>query len=107
MSRLDEVWAEFAHVPWPADIGDTVLGVRIGELDDDVLAVLSSYRGMGADLGQWRVAELGLALGELVRIVPNVASPELRRYVTQLADVARAALEDMARGDVWASASDE
>ena len=107
MSKLDDVWSQFAHAPWPPDIGDTVLGVRIGELDDDVFAVLSSYQGMGADLGQWRVAELGLALAELVRIMPQLTSPELKRYVTQLADVARAALEEMARGDAWATASDE
>ena len=106
MPKLDDMLSDFIDLPWPPDIGDTVLGVRVGELDDDVLAVISSYRAMGADIGQWRVAELGLALAELVRIVPQVASPDLRDYVTRLADVARAALEEMARGDAWATAPD-
>ncbi len=106
MSRLEVVWSAFAHVPWPPNIGDTVVGVRIGELDDDVLGILSSYRAMGADIGPWRIAELGLALAELERIVPQLASPELKGYVTQLADVARAALEEMAGGSAWATTSD-
>jgi hypothetical protein len=106
MSRLDDVWTEFADLPWPPDIGDTVLGVRIGELDDDVLATLSAYRAMGADLGQWRVAELGLAHAELTRILPQLPSPALKSYVTQLADLARAALEEMARGEVWTTSSE-
>ena len=106
MSRLDDLWTQFAELPWPPDIGDTVLGVRIGELDDDVLAILSAYRGMGADLGQWRVAELGLAHAELTRIIPQLASPGMKEYVSRLADLARAALEEMARGDVWASSSE-
>ena len=106
MSRLDDAWTEFMHVPWPPDIGDTVLGVRIGELDDDVLGTLSSYQALGADFPPSRIAQLGLTLAELVRIIPGLASPQMRAYVTQLADLARACLEDMAQYELWESTSD-
>jgi hypothetical protein len=99
MATLDVLWAEYQRRPHPANIGDEVAGARLGELDDDVRAAVGSYRAMGAEVGAWHVAQLGLALADVERLLPEVTPATTREYFARLADLARAALEAIARGD--------
>ena len=54
---------------------------------------------MGAAVGAWRVARLGLALGEITRVLPDIRPPATQAYFAQVAALARAALAEIAAGE--------
>ena len=99
MTSLEQLWAEYGRRPRPPDIGDTVDGARLGQLDDDVQDVLGSL-GMGPDLGLWRVAKLGRALAEIERVLPKIESVKTREYFSHVVVLSRAALDSIAQGDL-------
>ncbi len=94
---LEALWAEYARRSRPAHIGAAIDGVRLGELDDEIQDVISSW-GMGRDLGLSRVARLGLAVADAERVLPATAPGEEREYVALLAALGRAALVSLVRG---------
>ena len=95
MNTVEKLWTQYQVMPRPATIGDTIAGVSLGQLDDDVQDVMSSW-GMGPDLGLWRVAQLGRAAADLERILPLIEHEETREYFTLLRALARAALNAIA-----------
>ncbi len=103
MTTLDALWAEYARRPRPPQLGATVDGVRLGEVDDEIQDVITSNFGMGVDSGLWRVARLGLALADAERVLPAIPAGETREYFVLLVAVARAALESIVRGELEAS----
>jgi hypothetical protein len=98
MNTREELWAEYQRLPRPPNIGDTINGVSLGEVDDDVQDVLGSW-GMGADLGMSRVATLGLAVANLERILPLIAPEETRQYFALVSALGRSALDSLAQGE--------
>ena len=100
MPTLDELSGEYGRRRFPANIGDEVAGIRLGELDDEVQDVIGSCAGMGLEVGIWRVARLGVAYGEIMRVMPHIASEETQAYFIWLADLARAGLESMRELDL-------
>jgi hypothetical protein len=99
MATLQELSLWYGRAPWPANIGDRVGGTVLAELDDEVQDVTGSYSGMGAAVGAWRVARLGLALGEITRVLPDIRPPATQAYFAQVAALARAALAEIAAGE--------
>lgn len=98
MNTREELWAEYQRRPRPPNIGDTINGVSLGEVDDDVQDVVGSW-AMGADLGVWRVARLGRAVADLERILPLIAPEETRRYFALVSVLGRSALDSLAQGE--------
>ena len=96
MATFDELSIAYASDKRPANIGARVEGALLGELDDEVLDVTGSYRGLRDDVGAWRVARLGLALAEIERILPAIEPAPTRVYFEHLALLARAALVEIA-----------
>jgi hypothetical protein len=99
LMQLETLWAAYGRRARPADIGARVMGVLLGDLDDEVQDVVGSYAGMRADAGMPRAARLGLAYGEIRRVLPGIERAETRIYFEHLAELANAALESM-REDV-------
>lgn len=99
MSALDALWAEYSRRPRPPNIGDVVGGVCLGDLEDEVQDVITSF-AMGPELGLMRMARLGLAVADAERIRPTMPTGEAREYVTLLAELGRAALQSVADGDL-------
>ena len=100
MPTLDELSREYGRRRFPANIGDEVAGIRLGELDDDVQDIIGSYCGMGLEVRIWRVASLGLAYGDIMRVLPHIAPDDTRTYFVWLAELARAGLESMRELDL-------
>ncbi len=100
MHQLQELFAEYNRRPFPANIGDEISGIRLGELNDEVQSIIGSYLGMGLDIGSWRVARLGLVYGDIMRMLPEIAQDDTREYFTWLAALAHAALESMCDRDM-------
>jgi hypothetical protein len=75
----EELWAEYQRRPRPPNIGDTIAGVSLGDVDDDIQDVLGSWE-MGAGIGLWRIARIGLAVANLERVMPLIPSGEGREY---------------------------
>jgi hypothetical protein len=98
MSSVEELWAVYGRERRPANIGDRVAGMLLGELDDEVQDIVSSYMGMGMgeEVDALRVARLGLALAEITRVLPEIQPTATREYFQRLADLARAALAAIA-----------
>lgn len=92
---FEALWAEYSCRPRPAHIGGTVDGVPLGELDNEIQDVISSW-SMGPDLGLWRVARLGLAVADAERVLSATPAGENREYVALLAALGRAALTSLA-----------
>jgi len=107
MPTLDDLFGEYGRRRFPANIGDEVAGVRLGELDDEVQDVIGSYCGMGLEVGMWRVARLGLAYGDIMRVLPHILQEDTRTYFVWLADLARAGLESMRELDLTTSRIDD
>ena len=99
MATFDELWGRYGRDRRPGNIGATIGGVAIGELDDEIQDVASSYAGLRREVGAWRVGRLGLALAELERLLPLVEPPATRAYCDRLAALARAALAEIATGE--------
>lgn len=95
MMTLEALWAEYSRRPRPAQIGATIGGVRLGELEDEIQDVITSF-GMGPEFGAWRVARLGLAVADAERVLPAIPPGEDREYVALLAALGRAALASLA-----------
>jgi hypothetical protein len=51
MSSVQELWHAYGRDRRPANIGDRIGVVVLGELDDEVQDVVGSYIGMGAEPG--------------------------------------------------------
>ncbi len=98
MNTREELWVEYQRRPRPPNLGDTINGVSLGEVDDEVQDVLGSW-GMGAELGLWRVARLGRAVADLERVLPLIAPEETRQYFTLVGALGRAALDSLAEGE--------
>ncbi|HTE45249.1 MAG TPA: hypothetical protein VK636_08420 [Gemmatimonadaceae bacterium] len=96
MATFSELWAAYGRDPRPANIGASINGVLIGELDDEVQDVAGSYAGLGADVGAWRAARLGLALERITRVLPLIEPENTRAYFERLASLARSALAEIA-----------
>lgn len=95
MPTFDELRETYERTPFPTNIGDTIAGVRLGELDADVQDVFDNW-DLGAVLGLQRVARLGLALATTERVLLAIEPGEARDYVIMLEKVARAALKWLA-----------
>lgn len=87
---------EYGRARRPANIGARVDGVLIGELDDTVQDVASSFAGMGSAVSSVRVAQLGLALADITRVLPSLEPEATRAYFDLGARVARATLASIA-----------
>jgi len=96
MATFNELWSRYGRDRRPANIGATAGGVAIGELDNEIQDVASSYAGLRRDVGAWRVARLGLALASVERILPLVEPPATKAYFVRLAELARATLAEIA-----------
>jgi len=94
MSSFQELWLEYGRARRPANIGARVEGLLIGELDDTVQDVASSFAGMGSAVGSARVAQLGLALADITRVLPSLEPT--RAYFDLASRVARATLAAIA-----------
>jgi hypothetical protein len=91
MATFDQLRDEYDRRAVPANIGDTVEGVRLGELDADVQDVLDNW-DLGPVLGLQRVARLGLGLATAECLLLAMEPGETRDYVAFLSEVASAAL---------------
>jgi len=98
MNTREELWAEYQRRPRPPNIADTISGVSLGEVDDDVQDVLGSW-GMGAELGVSRIAKLGQAIANLERVLPLIRPEETRQYFALVSALGHAALESIAQGE--------
>ena len=102
MNTLERLLAQYQVTPRPPDIGDSIAGVSLGDVDDDVQDVLGSW-GIGADLGLWKLARLGRAAADLERALPLIHREETREYFTLVRALARSALDCIADGNFDAS----
>jgi hypothetical protein len=73
-----------------------VRGAFLGELDDTVQDVVSSYFGSLSLLSPGRVASLGLALDRITEILSLIEPPATRAHFARLAQLARAVLMEIA-----------
>jgi len=96
MASFQELWLEYGRARRPANIGARVDGLLIGELDDTVQDVASSFAGMGSAVGSARVAQLGLALADITRVLPSLQPEATRAYFDLASRVARATLAAIA-----------
>ncbi|MGH7549048.1 MAG: hypothetical protein ACREMM_12900 [Gemmatimonadales bacterium] len=96
MNTREELWADYQRQSRPPNIGDTISGVSLGEVDDDVQDVLGSW---GPQLDARRVARLGRAAADLERVLPLIAPQETREYFALVSALARAALDAIAEGE--------
>ena len=96
MHSREELWAEYQRRPRPPNVGDTIQGVSLGEVDDDVQDVLGSW---GPQLDAWRVARLGRAVANLEAILPLITPGETREYFLLVGALGRSALEAIADGE--------
>ena len=96
MATFDELWAAYATDRWPDNIGDALDGVLLGELDDEVQDVASTYAALGPELEAWRVARLGLALKGITQALPQLEPRATREYFERLATLAQVVLGEIA-----------
>jgi hypothetical protein len=96
MSAFQELWLEYGRARRPANIGARVDGVLIGDLDDTVQDVATSFAAMGSAIDSARVARLGLAFADITRLLASLEPEATRAYFDLAAQVARATLADIA-----------
>jgi hypothetical protein len=96
MPSFQELWLEYGQTRRPANIGARVDGLLIGDLDDEVQGIASSFAAMGSEVGADRVARLGLALADITRVLPSLEPDATRAYFDLAARVARATLGEIA-----------
>ena len=96
--RLRKLWTEYGNRALPADIGQEVAGHKIGDLDDEAQDAISSYFGMGANLGSDKIARLGLALLRIEQVLPHLVRRDTHDYFMRLAELSRLVLESIASG---------
>jgi hypothetical protein len=97
MATFQDLWFAYGRTPRPPNIGARVDGVLIGDLDDEIQDVASSYAALGSELDAWRVARLGLALAEVTRLLPSLEPEVTRAYFDLLARLARSTLVELAK----------
>jgi hypothetical protein len=91
VSDLAALWGNYCDGIRPRDAG-TVDGVRLGELDDEISAMVASYVGGAEGIAAPHAARLGLALADLTRVLPKIEHEATRRYFEMVESVARATL---------------
>lgn len=91
MSELDDLWDHYCDCVRPPDVG-SVDDVRLGELDDEISALVSAYLAEAEAVPAFRAAQLGLALADLTRVLPKIEPEATRRYFQMVESVARATL---------------
>jgi hypothetical protein len=89
--ELEDLWDHYCDCMRPPDVG-SVGGVRLGELDDEISALVGMYLGGPESMAAPRVARLGLALADLTRVLPTIEPEAARRYFQMVESVGRAAL---------------
>src|SRR5688572_19038243 len=97
MPSVEELWNAYGRDRRPDNIGAIVDGIRLGELDDDIQDVVSSYAGLGAGISVYQVAKLSVALARTIRVLPSITPVETRAYFERLATLAEAVLAELAR----------
>jgi len=98
MNELEDLWDHYCDCIRPPDVGG-VDEVRLGELDDEISALVSAYLGAPESMAAPRVARLGLALADLTRVLPKIEPEATRRYFEMVQSVARGALVAMRMRD--------
>ncbi|MBD0272727.1 MAG: hypothetical protein ICV73_12455 [Acetobacteraceae bacterium] len=96
MATLHELLQWYGRTPRPANIGDRVGGVALAELEDEIQDAAGGRAGLDAEVAARRAARLGLALAEVTRLLPDIQPAATRAYFARLADLARAALAEIA-----------
>ena len=86
-------WIAYGNTPRPARIGAALDGVRLGELEDEMQDVISSYFGSDGYLDTERRDRLALAHAATQRILPSVPDVATRTYLASLAKLAGRVLE--------------
>jgi hypothetical protein len=86
-------WFAYGNTPRPARIGDTLDGVRLGELEDEMQDVISSYFAGDGSLDVERRDRLALAQAATQRILPSVPDDPTRTYLASLARLAGKVLD--------------
>ena len=97
MASFDELWTAYARDRRPGNLGARVNGISIGDVDDEVQDVAGSYAGLRSGVSAARAARLGLALGDIERVLPLLEPPETKAYFERMASLARAALVEIVR----------
>ena len=86
-------WSTYGNTLRPARIGDALDGVRLGELEDEMQDVISSYFGNDGTLDIVRRDRLALAHAATQRVLPSVPDVPTRTYLASLANLAGRVLE--------------
>ncbi|MDF1501784.1 hypothetical protein [Roseisolibacter sp. H3M3-2] len=106
MESFDELWTWYGRTPHPANIGDRAAGVALAEIDDEEQDIASYHAGRRMDAAvragddayhARRMARLGLALADLVQVLPVIQPAATQAYFERVATLARAVLADVAR----------
>jgi hypothetical protein len=96
MAAFQDLWLVYGRTSRPANIGARVDGVLIGDLDEQVQDIAASFAAMGSAVSSARVARLGLALADIMRVLPSLEPEATRAYFDLAAQVARATLVEIA-----------
>jgi len=93
---VEKLWQEHEASGFPSGLrGRDVAGVDFVMLDADVAGCVSTFLHRKHVLDQWRTALLGLALGNIERLLPQFG-PAQREYFERLATLARLVLREIA-----------
>ena len=99
VNTREELWTQYQATPMPPHIGDTIDGVRLGDVDDEVQDVLSSW-SVGPKMPLSKVASLGRAAADLERVLPKINDHQTQRYFSLVRALARSALDSIAAGEL-------
>jgi len=94
---VEELWQQHRIAQFPVELGGhDVDGVDYVMLDADIAGCVSTFLERKHALDQWRTALLGLALGNVERLLPQLESSQ-REYFARLAQLARIVLHEVAQ----------
>ena len=93
---VDNLWQQHLAAGFPSGLaGRDVGGIDFVMLDADVAGCVSTFLHRKHVLDSARIALLGLALGNIERLLPQF-EPAQREYFERLADLARLVLREIA-----------
>jgi hypothetical protein len=93
---VEDLWQQHRSAKFPGELrGHDVAGIDFVMLDADIAGCVSTFLTRKHVLDHWRTAVLGVSLGNVERLLPNL-EPAQREYFERLASLARLILREVA-----------